>query len=61
MKGLRKAKLIEEDDRGKGRRDNDEDDDVSDGMVEMMNELNLDIEGNLRLTKDVRGYEDSED
>jgi hypothetical protein len=61
VKGLRKAKLIEEDDRGKGRRDNDEDDDVSDGMVEMMNELNLDIEGNLRLTKDVRGYEDSED
>ena len=57
-KDLKKSKLID-DDEGR-KRDEDDDDEISDDEKEIMNEVNNDIDGNFKMAKDVRGYDDSE-
>ena len=57
---MRKSKLIDEDERAKSKRANDDDDEISDDEKEMMDEMNIDIDGNIKMAKDVRGYDDSD-
>mmetsp|Transcript_19249 Transcript_19249/g.32787 ORF Transcript_19249/g.32787 Transcript_19249/m.32787 type:complete len:862 (-) Transcript_19249:724-3309(-) len=60
LKGYRKGNAIDSEKQGMGGGE-DEDDEMSDDEKEILNEVNCDIDGNVKVTKNVRGYDDNDE